>query len=1692
MKLFTTLRFLLPLFMLVAGTGAGAHGLNDKPCPDATISYTGSPYCSNAGTATVTLTGTSGGVYSAPAGLSIDANSGDVDLAASTAGTYTVTYTIAADQGCAEFTTTTAITITAAPTASFSYDGSPFYSCQSNAVVNFTGTTGGFYTAQPDGLSIDINTGEINIASSLAGTYTVTYTIGASGGCGVSNFTTSVTINETPATSITYPNAGYCANSGTIDVILKGFTGGTFWASSGNLSIDTNTGAINLGASTPGMYTVYYTGGTGGCAVTVHTDIEVYDPPSANFYYPNSPYCANGRTATVNFTGTTGGVFSSDPGLAIDPSSGNIDLVSSTAGTYTVTYTIAASGGCGEYTTTADITINAMPYATISYDLSLYCTNSGVANVNLVGDLGGSFSSTGLSIDANRGIINCSASSPGTYTVYYTVSNDCGSYTASTTVIIEGAPTASISYDSSPYCSNGGTAYVTFSGTSGGTYSSTAGLSIDPSTGQIDLGASTPGMYTVNYDVTTGNCSANASTGITITAAPDASIAYTSSPYCSNEGVAYVYLTGTTGGTFSAPSGLAINSTSGEIDLSASVAGTYTVTYFVAAGSGCGDFQTTTDITITTALTADFYYTNSPACANDDTAMVSFTGSTGGTFSSGSGLSIDPATGTVNITASTPGSYTVTYMLPGLGGCGDLYAYAGITIEAAANATINYPGSPYCTGGGNAGVNISGTGGGTYSSGGGLVLNQNTGDVDLGASNPGIYTVTYTVSNTCGTFQTSTDITINPSPSATISYDGSPYCANAGTAGVTLTGTGGGTYTAAGGLSINSATGDINLAASTPGSYTVNYSFSQNGCSGSTSADITIVPGPSAAIAYDGSPYCSNLGTATVTLTGDTGGTYSAGAGLSINSSTGDIDLGASTPGTYTVTYTIDPVSPCGQFTTTTSITITTGIWTGASNSDWNNAANWCGTVPTNNSDIIIPGGLANYPLVDGNYTIHNITIANEALISLNSTGILTITGSYNNSGTISNDGRIVLNGSAAQSFPGASAIVNAMKDLEVNNSSGVVFDNKFTISGTLFPTNGAITLTDTITLHSDINGTARVGEVGSGASFLYNGNGAFTVERYIPLPNAGSGRRYRLLTPSVNTVSSINANWQEGQSNTTIGTNIDDKPGYGVQITGAGANANGFDRTQSNESSLYTGTNASSANLGYNRVTNTLTNTLDAKTGYYLFIRGDRSMAMNLPNTTGMPTSATTLRATGTLLTGDISSFTNAFTAGVGVLNMVTNPYASPISWTSIAADGLTTNVAPFYTLWDAELGDRGGFVTVTADGIKSDPGSAATTDILPGQAFYIQGIDPLVPPALTIRESHKTAITGNGGIYIRQLVPPTTFSTSLFYTDVHGYHQRADGVTAEYADKFSASVDQNDAIEINNWDENIAIAREGKHLAIESRPEIITGDTLPLFMNHMKQRDYEFQFAGNNFSDPSLQATLIDNFTGKRTPVSVSGTTVVPFTITSVAGSFAANRFMVVFGALAQPVPDQLTVKAYQKKLPAGQAIQVDWTTKTETNMDRFEVERSADGIQFSRSAITTAMGNSSQPINYSWVDMDPFTGNNFYRIKSIDKAGSIKYSELVNVNIAKGASAIVVYPNPVNGNSFNLQLGNLAKGNYLIRVIDNLGRQVYSMQLQHNGGSATQAIAPKNKLTAGVYQVMVTGEGVKMTKTIVKMDQ
>lgn len=97
-------------------------------------------------------------------------------------------------------------------------------------------------------------------------------------------------------------------------------------------------------------------------------------------------------------------------------------------------------------------------------------------------------------------------------------------------------------------------------------------------------------------------------------------------------------------------------------------------------------------------------------------------------------------------------------------------------------------------------------------------------------------------------------ITVNPIPTATITYTGSPYCGT-GTATVTQTGQGGGTFSSSTGLSINALTGAINLASSTPGPYTVNYSFSDGLCTNTVTTNVQV--GNPVVLITNPAPVCS-------------------------------------------------------------------------------------------------------------------------------------------------------------------------------------------------------------------------------------------------------------------------------------------------------------------------------------------------------------------------------------------------------------------------------------------------------------------------------------------------------------------------------------------------------------------------------------------------------------------------------------------------------------------------------------------------------------------------------------------------------------------------------------------------------------------------------------------------------------------
>ena len=123
----------------------------------------------------------------------------------------------------------------------------------------------------------------------------------------------------------------------------------------------------------------------------------------------------------------------------------------------------------------------------------------------------------------------------------------------------------------------------------------------------------------------------------------------------------------------------------------------------------------------------------------------------------------------------------------------------------------------------------------------------------------------------------------------------------------------------------------------------------------------------------------------------------------------------------------------------------------------------------------------------------------------------LIIKGNLTMPGNISGTGRVIMNGSAAQTIIGGGDI----PDLEINNSTGVTIDgsgDELTVSGTLRSTSGTLTTNGKLRLKSNSGGTARVGQV-SGAI-----TGNVIAERYVQRNenSDGTGRAWRLVSVPV------------------------------------------------------------------------------------------------------------------------------------------------------------------------------------------------------------------------------------------------------------------------------------------------------------------------------------------------------------------------------------------------------------------------------------------------------------------------------------------------------------------------------------------------------------------------------------------------
>jgi hypothetical protein len=159
------------------------------------------------------------------------------------------------------------------------------------------------------------------------------------------------------------------------------------------------------------------------------------------------------------------------------------------------------------------------------------------------------------------------------------------------------------------------------------------------------------------------------------------------------------------------------------------------------------------------------------------------------------------------------------------------------------------------------------------------------------------------------------------------------------------------------------------------------------------------------------------------------------------------------------------------------------------------------------------------------------------------------------------------------------------------------------------------------------------------------------------------------------------------------------------------------------------------------------------------------------------------------------------------------------------------------------------------------------------------------------------------------------------------------------------------------------------------------------------------------------------------------------------------------------------------------------VKWSVAQESNIDHYEIQHGGNDHDLVTVGTVAARNTGGLPGQYSFTDVAPEAGMNYYRLKTVDRDGISTYSIVVPVDFPSGGSAAMrVYPNPVV-DRLHIALPGLT-GTVSILIIDMQGKVVRTMR----SAASNMIDIPVGDLSKGIYGIEVnTGVGKYVQKII-----
>lgn len=185
-----------------------------------------------------------------------------------------------------------------------------------------------------------------------------------------------------------------------------------------------------------------------------------------------------------------------------------------------------------------------------------------------------------------------------------------------------------------------------------------------------------------------------------------------------------------------------------------------------------------------------------------------------------------------------------------------------------------------------------------------------------------------------------------------------------------------------------------------------------------------------------------------------------------------------------------------------------------------------------------------------------------------------------------------------------------------------------------------------------------------------------------------------------------------------------------------------------------------------------------------------------------------------------------------------------------------------------------------------------------------------------------------------------------------------------------------------------------------------------------------------------------------------------------------------------LIPPLP--VTLVDFSGRLQNKNAL-LEWSTATEYNSKHFELEKSFDGISYRRITTIAAAGISNTTRQYSYLDKEPLTEKNYYRLRSVDMDNTSKLSNVVLLKLSGANQDIIVLGNPFKNNIL-LRFVKEPAGKGELRLTDMSGR-LMARKAFGLGEQQIQFNIPSGRLSGGVYLLQAVIGNEKYLARVIK---